>query len=364
MIDALRLYWGTGLLLVAGAALALLAVLPISSLAERWSLVPRLGIETQHLTSMGFHWSANASTPADAERLGVQHLFLQLFISGMATLILSALTILSISAARASARTTEIAVRRAVGGSRRALFGSALVEGFAVAAVALMLGGVLGMLAARLAATSWPGSILHGRPSPNFAIVLVLAAILLIGTLFQLLTTTRKRVTEVPPKPLELYIPVVQLAMGLTVLTASALIIRHARAVIESGRLTADDGIVYSTDSPETSSEARSHRYQSLLTRLHQAPQVTTASLTSPGTTAGLGMVDAAMTDCGRCSDGGIPLRYHSVFAVHQFVSADTFSAVNLPVIAGRGISSSDTWESPPVAVVSKGMASRHFQEG
>lgn len=364
VVDAMRLYRGTALLLIGAAALTLGTILPITSLAERWTLAPRLSMDTPSRADLGMHWSAHALTPAAAEQQGIQRLFQLLFLSCVAALLLAGLTILSISAARASARTSEMSVRRAVGASRGTLFGSALLEGLATAAVALLVGGLIGIAGARFAGNAWPGVVLPGRPSPSLVIALGLAGVMAIGALFQLLTTTRRRVTEVPPRPLELYIPAIQLGMGLTVLTASALIIRHANTVIHSGQQVLGNGAVYSFTVSDTRRDTRSHTYQTLLSRLHAEPEIGAASLTSPGTTLGLGMTDMITTDCGRCSDGGIPLRYHSVFAAHQFVSADTFSAMGLALLAGRGITGDDNWDAPAVAVVSRGMAAQHFQGG
>ena len=87
-------------------------------------------------------------------------------------------------------------------------------------------------------------------------------------------------------------------------------------------------------------------------------------SLTSPGTLVGLGTLSTVTTDCGICSSGGMALRWHLVWTTHQFVSADSFKALGVHLVAGRGISRADGWNEKPVAVISRALAARHFQKG
>jgi hypothetical protein len=87
-------------------------------------------------------------------------------------------------------------------------------------------------------------------------------------------------------------------------------------------------------------------------------------SLTSPGALVGLGTMSTVTTDCGICTSGGMSLRWHLVWTTHQFVSADSFKALGVHLVAGRGITREDRWNERPVAVISRALAARHFQKG
>jgi hypothetical protein len=87
-------------------------------------------------------------------------------------------------------------------------------------------------------------------------------------------------------------------------------------------------------------------------------------SLTSPGALVGLGTMSTVTTDCGICSSGGMSLKWHLVWTTHQFVSADSFKALGVHLVAGRGITRNDGWSGRPVAVISRGLAAQHFQKG
>jgi hypothetical protein len=69
-------------------------------------------------------------------------------------------------------------------------------------------------------------------------------------------------------------------------------------------------------------------------------------------------------TDCGICSSGGMSLKWHLVWTTHQFVSADSFKALGVHLVAGRGITRDDGWSGRPVAVISRALAVQHFQRG
>jgi putative ABC transport system permease protein len=99
------------------------------------------------------------------------------------------------------------------------------------------------------------------------------------------------------------------------------------------------------------------------LRRLGGQPGVTAASLTSPGTVAGLGQSDKVTTDCGQCPWGTVYVQFHSVYATQYLVSADTFRTLGLRLEAGRSVRDSDDATAPLVAVVSHSLAAAHFQD-
>jgi hypothetical protein len=363
--DGLRTYWGSAALIIAAGAVALGAVIPVVRFARSLgNPEARLRFSTIRLSPLGFHWGGNLSTPADAQAQTIALLFQLMLVAAFATLVLAGISILSISAARASARFPEIAVRRAVGASRRNLAAAAIAEGGAIGVVTLVLGIAAGAVGVVAALAGWPGRIDAGSPGPGVAAAAAVAGTIMLGALFQLLSAPTRRIVEPNPKPLELYIPALQLAMGLTVLVASSMLIRHAHGMLRTGVATAGSGVVMEIDNADSSLAVRSARIQALLTRLHQEPGIESVSVMSPGALVGLGMNDAMTTDCGFCPDGGVIIKWHLVFATHQFVTADTFGALGIERVTGRLLNDGDNLGSAPVAVISQTLARRHFQNG
>ena len=86
------------------------------------------------------------------------------------------------------------------------------------------------------------------------------------------------------------------------------------------------------------------------------------ASLGSPGAITGLGPVDVTETHCGQCRWGNGWLEYHTFFAAHFLVSADSFRALGLPLLSGRGFTGADRWGGRRVVVVSRTLERLHFE--
>src|SRR5439155_24868354 len=143
----------------------------------------------------------------------------------------------------------------------------------------------------------------------------------------------------------------------------SALLSRHAVRLTAGMDSPARNGHVFELSAADPRPADRAARYASLLDQL-DADRSKLVSLTSPGTLVGLGTLSTVTTDCGICSSGGMSLKWHLVWTTHQFVSADSFKALGVHLVAGRGISREDGWNEKPVAVISRALAARHFQKG
>ena len=103
------------------------------------------------------------------------------------------------------------------------------------------------------------------------------------------------------------------------------------------------------------------------ITELRTAGVIGDVSLTSPGFWEGLGNVTYAETECGVCVIPGDPpleVPYLGESAIHHAVNSDTFSLAGIVVYEGRGFTPEDGPGTEPVAVVSRGFASRNFQDG
>ncbi len=363
-LDGFRMYRGTAILLAVTAAAALAAVLPVAALAtfrER-GLATRLGFATIRGGGLGLPWITATRSPADIQSGAVSFFFNLLLISAAATLVIAAVSLLTLSGARALSREGEVAVRRAVGASRRALTAAALVEGLALSATVILAGGTPGLLATSVATRTWPGAVAPGGGGTALAAVAAVALLVLIGTLLPVVFARRERIGEDEAKPLALFGPtLLQLGLSLIVLTTGALLTRHTdRAPAPATR----QDPVFQLDAPAGDLATRARDYEEILAQLGRHPELGTVSLTSAGTITGLGTIAHATTDCGDCSEGGLPIRWRKPTVVHQFVSADSFLALGIPLLEGRGITSADRWGREKVAVVSRSLARDHFQSG
>jgi putative ABC transport system permease protein len=273
-------------------------------------------------------------------------------------LAVAAMTVLSVASAQAAARAREIAVRRAVGASRRVLLATGILEGAATAGAALLAGGIAGTVCARLALERWPGALHPPAGWWNVAAVVLALLPILLGALLPYLAVRHRAVRELTDRRLELTIPVLQLGLSLTVLTAGSLLLRRARE-LTAPQAAGGGGELFTIAARAALPGDRSAAYADLLRGLNGRPNIRAASLTSPGAMVGLGMNDVVMAQWGGYF--GLP---HTVFATHYLISADTFRTLHLPVLAGRGITTADDWDAPRVAVVSHALATNNFEGG
>lgn len=363
-LHGLRAWWGTAVLLAAATAAALAVLLPAASLVGRGAgtLPSRLAVAPAGGMDLELVWGALARSPDAIRAAAVASLSHLLIGIAAGVVAVTWLTALALSTARASARAGETVIRRAVGASRWQILGASLLEGGFVAAAALVVGGATGLAAARAALGLWPGTVGPAAPVAGAAAVAATLAGLAIGALLPLAFARRDAaLVNAEEASLALAVPAVQLGLSLTVLVAGSLLGARARA--PAGAAAAPrDGQVYELTALDRAPEARAAAYAALLRRLAGEPSVEAASLTSRGATVGLGPEDVVASDCGNCRWGGLPLPWHTFFAIHHLVSADSFRALGLRVVAGRALSDADGWGAPRVAVVSRSLANLHFE--
>jgi putative ABC transport system permease protein len=366
-VVGLRTYWVTAALLLAAAVAALAALLPVTSLVapDEAGVAPRLALAPWRGGGLGIPWTTFAWDPTATQHAALVMLFRLLFDVAAAVLAVAGLTMISLSAARAAVRAPEIRVQRAVGASRRHVLVTGLLESGAIAGGALLVGGGLGLAAARAAVRAWPGALGPAHPWANGMAVLAAVGGIVLGAMLPLALPRRTSpLTPSHAKPLELVVPAFQLGLSLTVLTAASLLGRQAERLTAIGAGNGPQGQLLELTAPESPPRERALRYGALLRRLHTRPSFDAASLTSPGTLVGLGVIDFAPTECGNCAQGGIALPIHPVAVTHHLVTADTFRVLGLALVAGRGIGDADGWDADHVAVVNQSLAARHFEGG
>jgi putative ABC transport system permease protein len=360
-LAALRMDRGVALLIAATTAVALAVLLPVASLAgDSGALETRLQISTVRGDRLGLPWQ-DARTPAGTQRQAVIVLFGLLVGMGVATLATAGVTVIALIGARDASRTSEDAVRRAVGSSRRTIREAALLEAGAIVVGAVVAGVTAGAPVSRVAASAWPGTLASYQPTTAAALVLGVSAFVVLGSLLPIVFARSGRMVDAEPAPRAIFGPAVaQFAAGLTVLVTASLL-AHYSAGVTTPAAVANDDVLELTSATQNRTEL-GRRYATLLDRLSAASL--RPSLTSPGAISGIGVVAAVTTDCGDCSEGGIPSKYQVFYATHHVVSPDSFQALGVRVLAGRGFLPDDRAGEAPVAVVNRVLAERHFQHG
>jgi putative ABC transport system permease protein len=346
-------------------AVALAAVLPVTSLfhPSAGGLQPGLALAPVSGGDLGLPWSTVVRSPAATRQEAVDMLAALLLEVSAATLAVAAVTMLALSMARESERAAALSIQRAVGASRRALLGSALLEGALLVLGSLVTGVAAGLVIARVGAAHWPGLVQPATLVVSAAAVLALAVVLMAASVFPVIFPRRSLTDAEAHIRLPVAPMAFQLGVSLIALTTSALVGRHVAALLAPGAIRSNDGVVFPIALPHAAPADRTARYTGLLQGL-EALGFDSVSLTSPGALAGLGSASFVTTDCGRCSESGIWLRWHVKPATHQFVSADTFRLLGVHLVAGRGITAGDGPSAPRVAVVSRSLALREFEGG
>ncbi len=279
-----------------------------------------------------------------------------------ATLATGGITLVALVGARDGARSSDDEVRRAVGASRKVIRRAALFEASVIAVIAAGVGSVLGVRLGRFAAAEWPGATMPYHGGVSVALVLAAVAAVVFTAMLPLIFARQHRLAEADRAPRQIFGPAVaQFAASLAVLVTAALLGRHASSVASAGSMSRDARILQLASAPGQA-KALGPRYETLIERLNAASL--TASLTSPGAVAGLGTIAGVTTDCGECSEGGIPARFHVLYATHHLVSPDSFQALGVHLVRGRQLGLADRTGAARVALVNRALAQRHFQRG
>jgi len=357
---ALRAYRGSALLLIAAAAAGLAATLPVLTIGRG-----ALQLEPLPAADVGLGLSDLAASPAALQRYGLDTLSGIMLTLAVTTAVVCIFTLLALSVSRSSARRSELAVRRAVGASRRHLALGAAAEGGVIALAAVALGVTAGLIAIRVALAAWPGSTAAPALLAPVLAVLAVSAVLLLGATLPTLSAGRMYAPAAPSAvPPSLTVAGLQLAISFAVLLAAAQIGRQARVLVAgAGGEAHGGGQILQLNTTGTPAE-RARRLAELIRRSGLAGVLEISSVTSPGALEGLGTVDVAITDCGRCWQGGIATPQRAVPIAFSVVSPDTFRAMNVHVVEGRSIAESDDWSARHAIVVSRALAMAHFENG
>ena len=277
--------------------------------------------------------------------------------------------------ARASARRRELAVRIALGGSRRRLVRMLLTEGVVLAALGsaagllLAFAGVRAFLALAPAGIPRLGGVVIDQRVLVFAALVGLASSVLFGTL-PALRASRVDVSDALKdgrrtgigRGLQLRgtLIVAEVALALMLLVGAGLLLRSFVALVmwqpgfeQQHLLTLQ---IFVPEGKYPRSGAVGAFYRRALGRLSSFPGVVSAGAASSGPLFGGRETDSFTIDgapAGTRGDGS-PVRWFDV-------SPGYFPTMGIPIVAGRDFTDRDGPGAPPVAIVNEAMARRYW---
>ncbi|HVZ83400.1 MAG TPA: ABC transporter permease [Terracidiphilus sp.] len=282
--------------------------------------------------------------------------------------------------ARGIGRRPEIAMRTALGASRMRLMRQLLTEnlllgliggagGVALAAVYLHL--TLTTMPARVAryVAGWSNISLNGR-GLLFSLVLAVGAGVVSGFMpalealrvnlaGQLKAGSRSSIGSGHSRRLRSFFAGAQIAFAVALVIGAALMAKGMEAMLhladayEPGKV-----LTFSVDLPDTrydTPQKQAAWYAASVDRLRALPGVTQAAVTTSLPYSD----DTWMTDFEIENRPYVPGKFQS--AQRIAVSDGYFAAMRIPILSGRKFTASDTADSVPVAVVSRGFVNRYF---
>ena len=288
-------------------------------------------------------------------------------------LLIACVNVANLLLARASTRSREIAIRLAVGANRRRLLQQLLTESCLLGLLGGAAGSLLAIWGVRLLVGMF-GSDTNLPVSPDWRVLAFTIAISLItGMAFGLmpaLQTVKVRVSpglkdtmRATPGPGVRFVwgkglIAGQVALSLLVLFAAFLLVRSLQKLMSQDFGYDREHLVIARLDPTGagySNDQMKRLAQELVGRLAATPGVRAATYSSNGLFAGSESGDAILVP----GFQGGSARDRS--ALEDYVGADYFGVVGIPILEGRGIEAQDSATSTRVAVVNQAMVKRFF---
>ncbi len=277
--------------------------------------------------------------------------------------------------ARASARHQEVAIRAAVGAGRLRLIGQLLTESLVVAMIGAAAGAGLAWFGTSALRATMPDSLAPLRDIAINLRVLMFAAVAasVTGVLFGLApalhlarqrtaiaidaerASTSARVTRTGRT-----LVTVELALAMVLLVGAALFMQSLRRLtsVDAGFRT-DSVLTFTIELPRSRypGPARWSAFlDELMTRLEKEPSVQAAGAISwlPLTTGGGS--NAVFVEGQPLPDAG-----NESYVFYRLITPRYFSAMGIPLVAGRFFDHRDSGDSSKVVIVNGTMASRYW---
>jgi predicted permease len=334
----------------------------------------------------GGTWDGTIWSPAQIQAEHFERLLLVLAVVAAAGFAITCFTVVILALVRASTRTPEMALRTAVGATRRRLVSSLFAEGAILAFLGTLAGLVLGFVGLSVARNSWPHEVLvSGFHIDPWMLALGLGAPLLIAVPFSLfaaagvlrrsdlsgaLTAVADAAARRGALILQDFLAVVQLAVSLALVVGAGLLIRntlpgggpaHAGSPDPRGIMTAQ------LDLPEaeyTDEWKRVTFYERLFDGLGKLPNAKAETLSTPGASLGVGSVTRVTAQCGRCYRGQAYVPLMPGYVQLHAVSPGFFENLGVHLLDGREFTRADRPGAPEVMIVNSTFAASHFEAG
>ncbi len=287
---------------------------------------------------------------------------------------------------RASTRESELALRAAVGASRRRLLRHLLAEGILLAVLGAFAGLIVGALGANLLRASWPHTVEASgllRIDPRIFLVALglpaaaavvfplfaVAGVLRRSDLSDALTAGADGTGRRGELIMHDVFSVFQFAASAAFLIAAGLLIRTGLPIARISPLATDPSntLTFEIDLDENSLATGSRRaevFRSVLNRVGALPGVQAESLATPGTWLALGSVGFVEARCGACYLGSLYVPLMPGFVRYSGVSPGFFEAMGVNVLEGREFTPGDSIGAARVVLVNRNLADSHFEGG
>ncbi len=293
---------------------------------------------------------------------------------GLVTLVplLACANVASLSLAKATSRTRELATRLALGAPRKRVFRQLMVESLLLAVVGGALGVGLSVGGSGLLRTFGPATLPRleelgvDGPVVAFALIASLLTVPLFGILpalkgtgFDLAGALRfgaRGGSEAKSRTRSVLV-VAQVALSMTLLIASGMLIRSFQALqrVDPGFLV-ESLLTAGIQIPDYKYDGEVElglAWDQVLDRLRAVPGVQAASAADwlPISPGGGRWMSIYRTDQPPAEgEQGTP-------AAHKIVSTDYFNTLGVPLRAGRSFHRNDRFDTPPVMVISEALA-------
>ncbi len=284
-------------------------------------------------------------------------------------LLIACANVASLLLARGAEREREMAIRAALGASRwqivRQLLAESLVLAFAAGALGVAAARILVPLARTLLPMKLeaplPGveQIAVSTPVLLFASAISMVTVLLFGLAPALRGATaalrvRSASAELAQRRFLDAIVVAELALAALLLTGAGLGMRSLYAMSHGTGFHADHVLTFRTPTRGIEGQRLIAFYQDVIDRAASLPGVraAAAAYNLPGGPSGQNTVFA---------EGGSADPKEAAQASVNVVSGGFFRALDIPILAGRPFSQQDGLGSPPVAILSAGLARKLF---
>jgi len=297
-------------------------------------------------------------------------------------LLIACANVANLMLVRVEGRRQELAIRTALGAGWRRIAGELLFESVILGLLGSLLGLALAYGALRILVALAPTGIprIHeigiDVPVLLFTLAIALFSSVLFGSIpiFKYSGTRLNTGLREGGRALSAsrgqhrarnILVVVQVALALVLLICSGLMIRTFRALthVPPG-FTGPDAVqsfrfyVPDTDIPDTERERLVRMEEGILDKLRAIPGVSSVSFSTAIPTDGSSSMDPIFAQDRAYAEGELPpLRRF------KWVSPGFFTTLGTPLIAGRDITWTDTYQKIPVAIVSENFAREYWHD-